>query len=141
MKRVSSLALSFAALMLAASVAFAGTTAPASSAAAPAAKPAATSKAKPAAAPAAVAAAKGARGAASTAAAAAPAAAAAATNLVDLNSATRAELMKLPGIGEAITDKIIKARPFANKSQLLSKGLVSKAVYDKLSNLVIAKQK
>ncbi len=107
MKRVSSLVLSFAALMLAASVAFAGTSAPAASAAAPAA----------------------------------PATTAAAAKLVDLNSATKAELMKLPGIGEAISDRIIKARPFANKSQLLSKGLVSKAVYDKLSSLVIAKKK
>jgi competence protein ComEA len=71
---------------------------------------------------------------------ASPAAGAAAT-LVDLNTATRAELMKLPGIGEAISDKILKARPFANKAQLLSRGLVSKVVYDKLSPLVVARQK
>ncbi len=122
MKRVSSLVLWFVTLMLAASVAFAATAVPAASAAAPAARPAATA-------------------AASAATAAAPAASAAAANLVDLNSATKAELMKLPGIGEAISDRIIKARPFANKSQLLSKGLVSKAVYDKLSRLVIAKKK
>jgi DNA uptake protein ComE-like DNA-binding protein len=48
--------------------------------------------------------------------------------------------MKLPGIGEAISAKIIAGRPWANKAQLLSKGLVSKPVYDKLSALVIAKK-
>jgi DNA uptake protein ComE-like DNA-binding protein len=87
-------------------------------------KPAAAANVKPAAVPVAAAQAK-------------PAAAAA---LVDLNSATKADLMKLPGIGEAISAKIIAGRPWANKAQLLSKGLVSKPVYDKLSALVVAKQ-
>jgi DNA uptake protein ComE-like DNA-binding protein len=66
----------------------------------------------------------------------APAAAAA---LLDLNSASKADLMKLPGVGEAISAKIIAGRPWANKAQLLSKGIVTKPVYDKLSALVIAR--
>ena len=75
-----------------------------------------------------------------TAAAAATTAKPAAGALVDLNSASKADLAKLPGIGDAISAKIIAGRPWANKAQLLSKGLVSKPVYDKLSALVIAKQ-
>ncbi|HEY3215793.1 MAG TPA: helix-hairpin-helix domain-containing protein [Candidatus Eisenbacteria bacterium] len=59
---------------------------------------------------------------------------------VDLNSATKEELMKLPGVGDATADKIIAARPFKTKSELLVKKLVTKAQYSKLSTHVIAKQ-
>ena len=72
-----------------------------------------------------------------TASAAKPAAAAA---LVDINSASKEELMKLPSIGEAIAGKIIAGRPWTNKAQLLSKKLLTKAAYDKVSPLIVAKQ-
>jgi|SRR5215831_18177022 len=60
--------------------------------------------------------------------------------LVDLNSASKEELMKLPGIGDKISDKIIAGRPWANKSQLVSKGVMNQGAYDKVSKMVIAKQ-
>lgn len=85
----------------------------------------------------ATAAAKDAKGAA---AATAKDAKAAATSQLDLNTASKADLMKLPGVGDAISDKIVKARPFANKAQLVSKNILTKAAYDKVSALVIAKQ-
>jgi competence protein ComEA len=59
---------------------------------------------------------------------------------VDLNSATREELIKLPGIGEATADKIIAARPFKSKNELVSKKIVSQKEYGKISAHVIAKQ-
>jgi len=72
--------------------------------------------------------------------AATAAAAAQAGALLDINSATKEELGKLPGIGAAYSEKIIKGRPYAKKDQLVSKNIIPQATYDKIKDLIVAKQ-
>lgn len=62
-----------------------------------------------------------------------------AANLIDLNSASRDDLMALEGIGEVRAEAIIRARPFKTKTELVERRLIPEALYDKISDKVVAR--
>jgi len=59
---------------------------------------------------------------------------------VDINSASRAELMKLPGIGGEDADRIIKGRPYGSKATLVSANILRYDQYAALKGRIIAMQ-
>jgi competence protein ComEA len=61
--------------------------------------------------------------------------------LVDINSASKRELMTLPGISGEDADKIIAGRPYLSKAHLTTQNIISRAAYENIKKLVIAKQK
>ena len=59
--------------------------------------------------------------------------------LIDLNSATKAELARLPGIGDAYAQKIIGHRPYREKNDLVRRNDIAEATYRQISDNVIVK--
>ncbi|QCK84785.1 helix-hairpin-helix domain-containing protein [Phreatobacter aquaticus] len=114
------------ALGLAASAALAQTATQPATPARPAAPPAATAPATPA---------------RPAAPAAAPAATTPASALIDINSASEAELRVLNGIGEARAAAIIRGRPYRGKDDLVNRNIIPQGVYDGIKDRIIARQR
>lgn len=58
---------------------------------------------------------------------------------VDINSASEEEMVAV-GIEKAAAKKIVEARPYRNKTELVSKQLLTKVQYDKIKDSLIARQ-
>jgi DNA uptake protein ComE-like DNA-binding protein len=60
------------------------------------------------------------------------------TRKIDINSASKDDLMKLEGVGEATSDKIVAGRPYRSKRELLTRDIVNRSTYDKISGRIVA---
>jgi DNA uptake protein ComE-like DNA-binding protein len=67
-------------------------------------------------------------------------AAAAKPGIVDINTASEAELKAIPGLGDAYAAKIIAGRPYANKGQLKSRNILPEQAYEKIKDQIVAKR-
>ena len=61
--------------------------------------------------------------------------------LLDLNSASLADLDALKGIGPKRAADIVKGRPYKGKDELVQKKIIPQSVYDGIKDKIIAKQK
>jgi competence protein ComEA len=66
------------------------------------------------------------------------AAAAATAAPLDINTATADQLKAFPGIGDAYSKRIMDGRPYTAKNQLLTRGILPAATYNKIKDQIIA---
>ncbi|HTR84303.1 MAG TPA: helix-hairpin-helix domain-containing protein [Reyranella sp.] len=64
---------------------------------------------------------------------------AATASQIDINSASRDDLMSLDGIGEVRADAIIRSRPFKAKTELVDRHIIPEELYMKLADKVQAR--
>lgn len=57
---------------------------------------------------------------------------------VDINTASREDLLNLPGLTQHEADRIIAERPFKNAHELVARRLISESEYAKISDRIIA---
>jgi DNA uptake protein ComE-like DNA-binding protein len=60
-------------------------------------------------------------------------------HLVNVNAATEDELLELPGIGHRDARRIVEGRPYADRHDLVAKGVISKATYEKIRDRITSK--
>lgn len=63
---------------------------------------------------------------------------AASKDLLDINTATPAQLKALPGMGDAYVQRVIAGRPYTAKNQLTTRGILPPAAYEKIKPLIVA---
>ena len=59
---------------------------------------------------------------------------------LDLNTATKEQLLSLPGVTEAEADRVIAKRPYKEPGELVTRHVMPKTEYDKIADQVTAKK-
>lgn len=59
---------------------------------------------------------------------------------INLNSASKADLMRLPGVDEALAGKIIAGRPYRSKFELVTRGIMRRETLHAIKKRVSAHQ-
>lgn len=57
---------------------------------------------------------------------------------IDINHAAVTDLLKVPGMTQSWAGRIVRFRPYRSKVDLLDRGVVPLAVYDRIKDYVIA---
>ncbi len=60
------------------------------------------------------------------------------SNPLDINSASREQLLALPDMTPSNADAIIAGRPYKNSAQLVQRHILGKAEYDKIADRITA---
>jgi competence protein ComEA len=59
---------------------------------------------------------------------------------LNLNTATKDQLLSLPGMTDAEADRVIAGRPYQGTNELLTRQILPKAEYDKISDRITARK-
>jgi len=59
---------------------------------------------------------------------------------LDINSATKAELISLPGVTTEDADRVIAGRPYNEPGELVTRHVMSKPEYDKIADRITARR-
>ncbi len=57
---------------------------------------------------------------------------------LDIKSASKDELDALPGIGDALAQKIVAGRPYRTKRDLVTRKIIPQSTYEKIKDRIIA---
>lgn len=57
---------------------------------------------------------------------------------IDINTASREDLLNLPGMTQREADRIIAERPFKNAHELVARHIISESEYNKIRDRIIA---
>ncbi len=57
---------------------------------------------------------------------------------IDINHATQAELLKIPGMTPVWAGRIVRFRPYRTRRNLLDRGVLPDSVYDRIKDCIVA---
>lgn len=61
------------------------------------------------------------------------------SGLININTASKEQLMRLPGVGDFTAQSIIQGRPYSSKEQLRNKSIVPAETYNEIKDLIDVK--